>query len=195
MHGRPGQVVGAHALLGHQQASLHKFVQRRARQLGSKECLYKAVLDHAFRSARFREDSFDPGLGSPLEALTRFVEDAFDTFASRPDFVRLLTMENLSGAVHIKNSLLISRLNQRGFKHIESIVRRRKGDGTMRSDITPLDVYINLVGMCYYHAANRTGYLASFKGRLNEKIASEAFHASRKRAVIKSVTRYALVQI
>ena len=101
----------------------------------------------------------------------------------------------VGGAVYIKNSSLISRLNQRGFKHIESIVRRGKEDGTMRSDITPLDVYINLVGMCYYHAANRTGYLASFKGRLNEKIASEAFHASRKRAVIESVTRYALVQI
>jgi AcrR family transcriptional regulator len=161
---------------------------------GGKEGLYQAVLEHVNATARFRDDSFDPNEGTPLEALARFIENAFESLLERPDFVRLITFENLSGATHVKASKLIAKLNQRGMSHIETIVARGQLDGTIRRDIVALDVYVSLVGLCYYHVANRVGNAAGgFKAQLTKQIVSDEFHAQRKRAVTEAVTRYAMV--
>jgi AcrR family transcriptional regulator len=161
---------------------------------GSKEGLYQAVLEHEFAAARTRENVFDPNHGTPIEALTLFIENSFDSLSERPHFVRLLTLENLSGAVHIQGSAIISKLNQRGMGYLETILARGEKDGSIRSEVNALDVFINIVGMCYYHVANRAGYVAGgFKASMTKKIASDAFHVQRKRAVIEAAMRYAMV--
>ncbi len=157
---------------------------------GSKEGLYRAVLEQAFRTARFREVRFDATVGTPQECLTRFVENAFDTFSQSPDFVRLLTLENLSGAPYIKGSDFISELNQHGLTQVATILRRGQKDGSIRDGISALDVYINLVGMCYYHVANRAGYVAGFRDETNAMIVGQAFEAQRKNAIVEAVLRY-----
>ncbi len=157
---------------------------------GSKEGLYQAVLEHANTTVRFRDDTFDPKAGTALEALAKFTENAFDSFSERPDFARLITFENLSGAAHVKSSKLIAKLNQRAMRHMKMMIDRGQADGSIRSDITALDTYLNLVGLCYYHVANRAGNVA---GGLLKSIKGDAFHAQRKRAVIEAATRYAMV--
>jgi AcrR family transcriptional regulator len=161
---------------------------------GSKEALYQAVLEHEFQAVRVREDNFDPHAGSPVEALIRFAEVAFDSLSERPAFVRLITMENLSGAVHFKGSAVISKLNQRGMGYVATIVERGRKAGVMRSDVSALDVFINVVGLCYYHVANRAAYAAGGFNALDDaKIKSDAFHVSRRRAVVETAIRYACV--
>jgi AcrR family transcriptional regulator len=158
----------------------------------SKEGLYKAVLEHVFYTTRFRDDSFDPTSGSPMEALTLFALNTFESLSERPDFVRLITMENLSGATYVKTSSIISKLNRRGMQHLETVLARGQKEGTMRTDISALDVYMNVVGMCFYHVANRAGYMAGgFDDSDNAKIASATFHHARKQAVIDATLRYA----
>ncbi len=157
---------------------------------GSKEGLYQAVLEHANTTVRFRDDSFNPSAGTALEALAQFTENAFESFSERPDFARLITFENLSGAPHVKASKLIAKLNQRAMGHMKIIIERGQADGSMRKDITALDTYLNLVGLCYYHVANRAGNVA---GGLLKSIKGDAFHAQRKRAVIEATTRYVMV--
>jgi AcrR family transcriptional regulator len=161
----------------------------------SKEGLYRAVLEHAFDATRLHENSFDPTLGTPLETLVRFAVNAFDSLVQRPDFVRLLTMENLSGAPYIQDSALISRINQRGLDTLAAILRRGQQDGSLRSDISALDLYINLVGLCVYHVSNYAGWLAGFKGQVNAKLRQKSFHQARKRAVIEATTRYACTRL
>lgn len=157
---------------------------------GSKEGLYQAVLEHANTTVRFRDNTFDPNKGSALEALAQFTENAFDSFSERPDFARLITFENLSGAPHVKASRLIAKLNQRAMAQVKIIIARGQADGTIRQDVSALDVYLNSVALCYYHVANRAGNVA---GGLLNAIKDDAFHASRKRAVIETATRYAMV--
>jgi AcrR family transcriptional regulator len=160
---------------------------------GSKEGLYQAVLEYVNTTTRFRDDTFDPSVGTPQEALARFVDNVFESMSERPDFVRLLTFENLNGAMHVKASRLIAALNQRGFSHVQALLARGQEMGTIRIDITPLDVYLHAIGLCYYHVANRAGYVAGGLIKSEKTATSDAFHTQRKRAVIEAVTRYAMV--
>ena len=157
---------------------------------GSKEGLYQAVLENANATVRFRDDTFDPHAGTALEALARFTENAFDSLSERPDFVRLITFENLSGAPHVKGSRLIAKLNQRAIVYMTIIIERGQKDGSIRKGITPLDTYLTLVGLCYYHVANRVGYVAGGLLKTNE---SDAFVLQRKRVIIDVVTRFAMM--
>jgi AcrR family transcriptional regulator len=160
---------------------------------GSKDGLYQAVLEHVNTTTRFRDDTFDPSVGTPLEALARFIDNVFESMSERPDFVRLLTFENLSGAMHVKASTLIGALNQRGMTHMATLLARGQTMGMIRADIAPLDVYMHAIGLCYYHVANRAGYVAGGLIKSEKTATSDAFHTQRKRAVIEAVTRYAMV--
>src|SRR4051812_33545453 len=60
---------------------------------GSKEGLYAAALDHAFRVVRPPEPDFDAL--PPMEALRTWVGFAFEAHASHPEFVRMVMGENL----------------------------------------------------------------------------------------------------
>ena len=62
---------------------------------GSKQGLYAAVLEHAYRSVRGH--AFDPDQLAalpPLQALLAMVGHAFDSHLAHPDFVRLVMYEN-----------------------------------------------------------------------------------------------------
>ena len=158
---------------------------------GSKLGLYQSVLEHAIESARAEEQGFDPEQGTPIEALARFTEIAFDPFAGRPDFVRLLTFENLAGAVHLKGSKLISKLNRRGLAQLERILARGRQAAVMRTDIASIDVFMNLVGLSYYHAANHAGYLAGGFSRPVEKmLEGKSFRQHRRAMVVESTLRF-----
>jgi AcrR family transcriptional regulator len=160
----------------------------------SKVGLYQAVLEHAFEDARQREQQFDPDQGSPIEALARFAEDAFDSFVERPDFVRLLTFENLSGASHIKGSALISKLNQHGLAHVETVLQRGKKAGVIRAEVTAIDVFMNLVGLSYYHVANYAGYVAGgFSPSVESMLSAKEFQEHRRAMVIEATTRFVAV--
>ncbi len=156
----------------------------------SKEGLYVAVLERAFTRAREHETTFDPAQGTPLDALERFVQMVYDAFLASPDFVRLLTHENLSGAPYVKQSTVLSELNQRGLKLLTLVIERGKKSGTFRPSIKPLDVYFNIIGMSYYHVANRAGYLAGFAGDIGKTMGQEPFDELRRKVLVDSVRRY-----
>lgn len=158
---------------------------------GSKEGLYKAVIENAFLQARKVDQGFDPFSGSPEEALKKIVSNAFEAFSKNPNFVRLLTFENLAGAPYIRNSDHASRLNKLAMDDLEVVLKRGLIDGSFRKDIKPLDVYINLVGLCYYHVAHQSAYMTTgFQASGISITKSKSFHAQRKRAIQDTCWRY-----
>ncbi len=158
---------------------------------GSKEGLYKAVIENAFLQARKVDQGFNPLSGSPEEALKKIVSNAFEAFSKNPDFVRLLTFENLAGAPYIRNSDHASRLNKLAMDDLEVVLNRGQLDGSFRKDIKPLDVYINLVGLCFYHVAHHAAYMATgFQDNGSSITKNKNFHAQRKRAIQDTCWRY-----
>lgn len=158
---------------------------------GSKEGLYGAVIERAFEMVREVDKDFDPQMGTPEQALKKIANNAFDAFTKNPSFVRLLTFENLAGAPFIRQSKHASRLNRMAMADLESVLKRGHADGSMRKYVKPLDVYINMVGLCYYHVAHYSGYLAAgFQSKENSRIQSHAYQKQRKRAIQDACWRY-----
>lgn len=158
---------------------------------GSKEGLYRAVIERAFEMAREVDKDFNPQKGTPEQALKQIANNAFEAFTQNPSFVRLLTFENLAGAPYIRQSQHASRLNRMAMADLESVLKRGHADGSIRKDIKSLDVYINMVGLCYYHVAHYAGYLAAgFQSKEHTRIQSNAFHKQRKRAIQDACWRY-----
>ena len=158
---------------------------------GSKEGLYRAVLEHAFEAVRQADEGFDPLAGTPQQALQQICGNAFEAFLRHPEFVRLLAFENLAGAPFIRESELVSRFNRRALADMQAVLERGQHTGCIRLGINPIDVYINMVGLCFYHVAHHAGYRAAgFEQEENHRIQSQDFHQQRKRAIQESCWRY-----
>lgn len=158
---------------------------------GSKEGLYRAVLEHAFETVRRVDQHFDANAGTPEQALRQIARNAFAAFMGHPDFVRLLTFENLAGAPFIRESEPVSRLNRRAMQDMQAVLERGQADGSMRSDVAAMDVYINIVGLCYYHVAHQAGYLSGGFVRGNrQQLRAQSFHQQRQVAIEEACWRF-----
>jgi AcrR family transcriptional regulator len=157
---------------------------------GSKEGLYKAVLEHVFNAVRLTEKPVDPLAGTPQEALQNLVEQAFGAFTNNPAFVRLLTLENLNGVAYIRSLPSITQINAARVATLTTVVERGQRAGVFRPEVNPADVYMNLVGLCYYHVANRAGYLTGFSGPFAKELSQGTFDEGRMRSIMQSVLRY-----
>jgi AcrR family transcriptional regulator len=157
---------------------------------GSKEGLYKAVLEHVFNTVQRTELPVDPDEGSPQVAMQRLIEQAFFAFSRNPAFVRLMTLENLSGARFYKDLPSIQAINQSRIQTLTRVIERGQTQGVFLTDINPVDVYMNIVGLCYYHVANRAAYQQGFSGQLDQSIKQGRFDEQRLRSIVQSVLRY-----
>ncbi len=152
---------------------------------GSKEGLYAAVLEFAYRIVR--EDHIDPPDDlSPLQALTQLAGYAFDNFSKYPDFIRLSLQENLQGARFLKESPSIVQMNRATFAVVQDIVQRGQGDGSIRQDIEPMNVYINFIGLCHYHISSRHNYQVLF----DYDTSTPANSQSRRTSICDAIVRY-----
>jgi AcrR family transcriptional regulator len=185
----------AHGLAGARIEKIQQQTRTSKRMIyyhfGSKEGLYRAVIERAFEMAREVDKDFNPQMKTPEQAFKQIANNAFEAFTQNPSFVRLLTFENLAGAPYIRQSQHASRLNRMAMIDLEKVLKRGRADGSIRKDVKPLDVYINMVGLCYYHVAHYAGYLAAgFQSKEHTRIQSDAFHKQRKRAIQDACWRY-----
>ena len=153
----------------------------------SKEGLYTAVLDHAYRLVR--GDAFNASqlrARPPLEGLIELVGHAFDSHCEHPEFVRLVMYENLQGAHVISQLPDIARLNQQGLDMVADLLARGQAEGSMRKGILARDVYMLYIGQCFHFVSNRS----SVQAVLGSGQDPDAERAARRAGVIESVRRF-----
>jgi AcrR family transcriptional regulator len=78
---------------------------------GSKEGLYVAVLEEAYRRIRKIEAGLSFADLAPADALRKLVEFKVDYQLAHPDFIRLVMGENLLGGEFLARSKAIKRMN------------------------------------------------------------------------------------
>ena len=154
---------------------------------GSKEKLYEAVLDYAYGIVRSgAEYQGDLERLPPLQALEAVAASAFDSFMRHPDFIRLSLQENLRGVPVVGQSERIRQINQANLAVVAHHLRRGQADGSVRTDLQPLDVYITFVGLCNYHVAARPAYKALFDTDFFEP----EVRAARRASICDALVRY-----
>jgi AcrR family transcriptional regulator len=122
---------------------------------GSKEQLFVAVLERAYSEIREAEQSVDvEGLDSPA-AIRRIAELTFDHHESHPDFIRLVSIENIHHAEHMAKSEAIARLGSPATDVIGRILARGRADGAFRTDVDAIDLHMMISAFCVFRIANR----------------------------------------
>jgi AcrR family transcriptional regulator len=127
----------------------------------SKEGLYRAVLEEAYRGIREAEKTLDLAHLPAKEAVAELVSFTFDYYQTHPEFVALVVAENQAGGRHIRKMQRIRRLNASIVDTIAAVLERGRADGTLRADIDPIDVHMTIAALGWFEIANRHtfGYL------------------------------------
>ena len=128
----------------------------------SKAGLYTAVLERAYGEIRERERELDVEGLDPVAAMRRLAELTFDHHESHPDFIRLVSIENIHHGEHIAHSAVLSGLANPALDVLDTILQRGWAAGLFRDDVDALDVHQVISAFCVFRTANRHTFGAIF---------------------------------
>jgi AcrR family transcriptional regulator len=138
---------------------------------GSKEALYLAVLEAAYRRLRSVELGLDLEARRPDEALRQLVRSTFDHHHANPDTVRIIMNENLHYGAYIKKSSVIQKLNVPAIDATKRILERGEKDGVFRRGIDPLELHMTISALSFHHVANCYSFSSVFGIDMTSKAA------------------------
>jgi len=130
---------------------------------GNKQRLYIEVLEHAYLGIRSLEQNLDVEHLDPVDAIRQLAELTFDHHESHPDFIRLVSIENIHRAEHIARSTVLSGLANPALDVLARILDRGRAEGIFRDDVDPLDIHMVISSFCVFRIANRHTFQAIFK--------------------------------
>lgn len=122
---------------------------------GSKEELFTAVLERAYALIRAKEQELDVEHLDPVSAIRRLAELTFDHHEAHPDFIRLVSIENIHEAEHIAASPTLSSLNSPAIAVIGRILDAGRAAGVFRADVDAVDLHAMISSFCFFRVANR----------------------------------------
>jgi AcrR family transcriptional regulator len=129
---------------------------------GSKEGLYVAVLEQAYSLIRSLEQQLDVVHLDPVEAIRELAGLTFDHHESHPDFIRLVSIENIHHGEHLARSTVLSGLANPALDVLDAILQRGWAAGLFREDVDALDVHQVISAFCVFRTANRHTFGAIF---------------------------------
>jgi len=153
---------------------------------GGKEQLYLAVLEEAYRSIRELEESLDTESCSATEAIRRLIEATFDHDERNPNFIRLVSIENIHRARHLKHSAQLREINASVIATLRRILERGRVEGVFRRDVDPIDLHLAISSFCFFRVANQYTFGALF----NRDLAEPAVRNRNKQQIADMVLAY-----
>lgn len=153
---------------------------------GGKEQLYAAVLEELYGGMRDAEAAQDFRGLAPADALRRLVELTFDHHANHPEFVRLVSTENINEARVVAASPTIRTRNATVLGILGAILEHGAREGLFRQGLDALDVHLLISSFCFYRVSNRHTLRAIF-GR---DLRAPDVVAAHRRMITETVLRY-----
>jgi len=129
---------------------------------GSKEGLYLATLEQVYGDIRSVEQELDLDSLTPSDAVRRIIEFTFDYQEAHPDFIRLVSIENIHNGKHLAQSERLRNLNMSVIQRLDGILQRGRRSGAFRSDIDPIDLHMLISAFCFFRVSNRHTFGALF---------------------------------
>ncbi len=153
---------------------------------GSKEGLYIAVLQDAYRRIRHIEAELHLEDLSPEDALRRLVGFTVDYQLANPDFVRLVMTENIHRGEYLAQSKNIRQLNVPAIDGLRKLYDRGVAAGTFRSGLDMIDLHMSISALSVFNVANRHTFSFIFQRDLE----SPAALIARRDSVMEMVVRF-----
>jgi AcrR family transcriptional regulator len=135
---------------------------------GSKERLFVAVLEGAYATIRAAEQTIEVDHLEPAAAIRRLAELTFDHHESHPDFIRLVSIENIHRAEHITGHAELVGQNTPAIEVIEQILARGRHDGSFSRVVDAVDLHMLISSFCVFRIANRHTFGAIFDRNLTD---------------------------
>ncbi|OWJ68853.1 TetR family transcriptional regulator [Inquilinus limosus] len=160
---------------------------------GGKEGLYHAVLEKAYADIRTAEAELHLEGLPPEEAMRRLAEFTFDYDEAHPDFIRLVSIENIHRAEHLAHTASIRSTNLGIVQTIAAILERGRKDGVFRAEIDPVDLHMLISAFCFFRVSNRHTFGTIFRRDLSEPGLRETHRRMIGDAVIRLLQGQAAV--
>jgi AcrR family transcriptional regulator len=153
---------------------------------GSKEGLYLAVLEDAYRRIRTIEAQMHLEDLPPQQALSKLVAHTVDYQFGNPDFVRLVMNENILKGEYLARSKVIGKLNVPAIDRLREVYTRGVRDGVFRRGLDPVDLHMTISALSFFNVANRH----SFSQIFGRDTSLAAVIAARRDVIVDTVLRY-----
>jgi AcrR family transcriptional regulator len=122
---------------------------------GNKDALFTEVLERAYQQLREQESALNLDRLPADEAILALVDFTWRYYLDHPDFIRLLNSENQMHARHLKKSRRILKINSHHLKIFRALIERGQKEKTVRSDLDPLQLSINISSLGFFYLMNR----------------------------------------
>ncbi|NEC72616.1 TetR/AcrR family transcriptional regulator [Streptomyces rochei] len=129
---------------------------------GGKEQLFTAVLERAYGVIREAEQQLDVEHLDPVAAIRRLAEVTFDHHERHPDFIRLVSIENIHDAEHIASSEMLASIGSPALEVIRRILEEGQRSGLFTADVDAVDLHAMISSFCFFRVANRHTFGALF---------------------------------
>jgi TetR/AcrR family transcriptional regulator len=135
---------------------------------GSKDRLYLAVLESIYRQMRQEQDDLALRELPPVEGMRKLVANTFDHFARTPALIRLMSVENIHFAKHLRKSTSVKPLYGPLLETIRILLAKGQAAGVFGKNVDVVDLYISVSGLAYFYLSNRHSLSWIFDQPLDE---------------------------
>jgi AcrR family transcriptional regulator len=122
---------------------------------GGKKQLYMAVLERAYTRIRAAEQAVEVDHLDPVTAIRRLAEITFDHHEAHPEFIRLVSIENIHHAEHMAELASLVDLSRPVIELLDGILTRGRIAGVFRTDVDAIDLHMMISSYCFFRVANR----------------------------------------
>jgi len=154
---------------------------------GSKEALYLAVLEAVYEELGAAESALAIDATKPLEALVELIGFTWSYYLAHPEFVALLSNENLQRGRHVAKSAKVKQLSRPVLGILGTILIEGARQQVFRPDLDVKKVYLTLAALGYFYLSNRYT-LSSFLG-------TDLMRAGEREAWLAEITRVMIASV
>jgi AcrR family transcriptional regulator len=154
----------------------------------SKEALYLQVLEGAYSDLGEAESALALDPSRPQQALEQLIAFTWRYYLEHPEFVALLSNENLMRGKHITKSVKVKLLSRPVLEILGTILAEGARQGVFRRGLDVKKVYLTLAALGYFYLSNRFT-LSSFLGTDLMQVAErDAWLAEIRRVMTAAVS-------
>ena len=138
---------------------------------GNKDALFTATLEEAWADIRSAEEDLSLDSLDPVAALKAHVAFTWNYYLANPEFLTLVSSENLHKARHIAKSQAIHDVNRPFVARMGRLLDRGVKQGVFRAGIDPVQLHITIAAISYYYLTNRhTGTIVFERDLMSDKM-------------------------